>query len=106
MITDNLTSSYDRVYQFIEKEIKEYGSEMPKLVHWLTDDEKNVAIQEFQKKPMPSISSINDPFTMDKINYPDPDIDYFHKKILKLKLQDGRKCLPIECFQTIFRAIF
>lgn len=76
-------SSYDRVYNFINKEIEEYKGETPKLVHWLTNEERNVAKDEINT--IPAMSSMADPFMLAKISYPDPDPDHFRKKMLKLK---------------------
>lgn len=71
------------MYNFIKNEIEEYKGETPKFVHWLTDEERNVAKQEI--KTIPLMSSIADPFMLVEISYPDPDPDYFHQKILRLK---------------------
>lgn len=53
------------------------------MVHWLTNDERNLAKQEIDAIPL--MSSIADPFQLVKISYPNTDPDYFHKKILRLK---------------------
>lgn len=76
----NKISFYDQVYDVIDKEIENYMGPTPKMVHWLSEESKNLARKESKINPIPSISSIKDPTKLVKIIYQDVDFEYFNKK--------------------------
>lgn len=71
-------SIYDYLYQVIIEEIAKHEKVGPVLVSWLTAKEREQALRNLKKHPIPTdISFINDPFDQPMPKYETVNYEYF-----------------------------